>query len=331
MNTSELYVCVVGLGSIGRRYAKILADSNINVDVVSTGLGSLTSDTALPIQSSEVPFNRRYSNINDAIDNKYDFWILATPSSFHAEQLTSLMRSGHNVFCEKPVATTKNDVKNIRAILTGYRGRTGVAYTLRAHPLVRKLKETIVNGELGKPVSGSINWSSYLPDWHPWEDYKVSYAAQTELGGGAALTMSHEIDLALYLFGEPKNTHSYISSYSHLGINADDNFDALLQCHDNTIVHIHLAFHQKNPRRHTVIEFNSGGRAILDLQTHTLRYGVEHEKHITLDQNSGSIWGSIYKDQLNNYISWVRNDTCSLNFASIDEALAISVIATNHN
>ena len=61
--------------------------------------------------------------------------------------------------------------------------------------------------------------------WHPWEDYIKSYSVQKKLGGGAQLTLYHDLDSAIFLFGNP-TTYSSIkglaSNSNNLTTNADD-------------------------------------------------------------------------------------------------------------
>ena len=47
--------------------------------------------------------------------------------------------------------------------------------------------------------------------WHPWEDYKTSYAVCRALGGGVIATQSHEVDLWYWLFGKPNMLTTRIS------------------------------------------------------------------------------------------------------------------------
>ena len=75
---------------------------------------------------------------------------------------------------------------------------------LRYHPHVKKIKEIIDSNLLGKAYSARFEFGSHLPFWHPWEDYRVSYASKAELGGGVINTIAHELDLIQYFFGEPK-------------------------------------------------------------------------------------------------------------------------------
>ena len=57
-----------------------------------------------------------------------------------------------------------------------------MGFQFRYHPTLRKVVEWIKAGEIGKPLSFICQWGEYLPDWHPWEDYRQSYAARSRSG-----------------------------------------------------------------------------------------------------------------------------------------------------
>ena len=59
------------------------------------------------------------------------------------------------------------------------------------------------------PDYSKIVWQTFMPKWHPNENYKISYASKKNLGGGVVLTCSHEIDLATYLFGNVKKVNAF--------------------------------------------------------------------------------------------------------------------------
>ena len=75
---------------------------------------------------------------------------------------------------------------------------------LRMHPGLQKIEEWIKQDKLGKIYSVQVDLGEYLPDWHPWEDYRQSYAARADQGGGVILTLIHELDYLHWLFGKPK-------------------------------------------------------------------------------------------------------------------------------
>ncbi len=84
------------------------------------------------------------------------------------------------------------------------------------HPGLQKIEEWINQDKLGKIYSVQVDLGEYLPDWHPWEDYRQSYAARADQGGGVVLTLIHELDYLHWLFGKPKDRlcHRGTSNFS---------------------------------------------------------------------------------------------------------------------
>ena len=79
---------------------------------------------------------------------------------------------------------------------------------------LKKIKELVEKRTLGKIISVQTECSSYLPDWHPYEDYRKGYAAREDLGGGAVLTQIHEIDYMYWFFQEVENIVSISGKFS---------------------------------------------------------------------------------------------------------------------
>ena len=59
---------------------------------------------------------------------------------------------------------------------------------MRFHPCILKMNSWVNEGKIGKVIHYRSKWGEYLPNWHPWENYKQSYAGKKEMGGGPALT-----------------------------------------------------------------------------------------------------------------------------------------------
>ena len=78
-----------------------------------------------------------------------------------------------------------------------------MGYNLMFHPIIQTIKEFINSTNLGKLLNIQCQVGHWLPDWHPYENYKESYSAKKELGGGVALTLIHEIHLAIEFAGRP--------------------------------------------------------------------------------------------------------------------------------
>ena len=115
---------------------------------------------------------------------------------------------------------------------------------LRFHPCIKKIKELILKKRIGTVISVKAENGSYLPDWHPKEDYTQSYASRKELGGGVLLTMIHELDYLIWFFGEVKSVFSITGKFSDLKISADDLSVMLIQFKNKVIGEVHLDYFQ---------------------------------------------------------------------------------------
>ena len=143
--------------------------------------------------------------------------------------------------------------------------RVVVGYNMRYHPIISKLKEIgVVHNEFGKLLTTRIYFGSYLPDWHPWEDYKASYAARRDLGGGAGLTSIHELDYAIWLWGALVECRSLKSEARTMGTDVDENAMYLLRHTSGVISSVCLSLSERVRKREISMTFESG-RLELDL------------------------------------------------------------------
>ena len=109
----------------------------------------------------------------------------------------------------------------------------------------------------------------HINDFHPYEDYKNSYAARKELGGGVVLSQIHEIDYLLFLFEKYKvKIINTVTSYiSDLKINVEDNLISnflLKKAKKKTICTMYLNFFEK-PKRREILLIGKKGKIECDL------------------------------------------------------------------
>lgn len=83
--------------------------------------------------------------------------------------------------------------------------------------------------------------SSYLPDWRPGQDYRNTYSAHKNLGGGVSIDLIHEWDYLTYLFGWPERVHGLIGKKSKLEIDSDD-YAIYIAEYEDKIVELHLDY-----------------------------------------------------------------------------------------
>ena len=129
----------------------------------------------------------------------------------------------------------------------------------------RKFREVIDAQVVGKPLYVHGEFSEYLPDWHPWEDYRSFYMAKKALGGGSLLDQSHIMDMAHWCFGSVKEVFGFSGRVSSLEVETDD-----------------LAEIQ--------VRFTSG----LVGTIHQDMFGRQHSKYIEVKCPQGNVRWSVY-------------------------------------
>jgi predicted dehydrogenase len=119
----------------------------------------------------------------------------------------------------------------------------------RFHESIVAIKDLIDKKSIGKIISVQAESGSYLPDWHPNENYKKNYSAREDLGGGVVLTCIHEIDYLYWLFGDVQNIFSVTGQYGNLNITSEDLSAIIIQFQNDVVGELHLDYVQKPPIR----------------------------------------------------------------------------------
>jgi predicted dehydrogenase len=270
-------ILIAGLGSIGQRHARNLrALRGAGVELHAwrrRGDRAVITDAAIRDPTRDVHAELRitpHASLDAALATRPDAAFVCTPTAYHQEVAQRAAEAGCHLFIEKPVAASMQGVDRLREAVAARGLVAMVGCQWRFHPLVAQLRDTLVRGLLGSVRDAAIDYAEYLPDWHPWEDYRKSYAARRALGGGVILTQIHDYDLAYHLFGPARACRASGGRLSALEIDVEDTVDAQLQC-AAVVVRVRQSFAERPPRR-TVTVRGERGDAALDLLDATLRY-----------------------------------------------------------
>lgn len=201
-------IILFGLGSAGKRFAEILKAKNFKIDVY---LHKKDFDT--------FPF----SSIKN-LDNlsNYHAAIVASPTATHLEYLEKLIAARVPTLVEKPLASDMEAAKKIIDLAREKRTKIQVGFNLRYLPIIAKISDYLKNNKLGKILHADLYVGQYLPDWRPNKDYRKTYSASRAAGGGVALDLIHEIDLAQVWFGEADLRLIRSAKLSDLEIDTED-------------------------------------------------------------------------------------------------------------
>ena len=124
--------------------------------------------------------------------------------------------------------------------------------------------------------------SSYLPDWRPGVDYRKTYSAHKDMGGGVSIDLIHEWDYLQYLIGFPERAYSIIEKRSGLEIDSDDVALYIADYGDKT-AEIHLDYFGRVPIRKLEI-FTKEDTVECDLLTDTISFLKSGEQIILTEE-----------------------------------------------
>jgi predicted dehydrogenase len=134
-----------------------------------------------------------------------------------------------------------------------------VGFQFRFHGVFQKIKQVLDEGKIGRVISVHAHWGEYLPGWHPWEDYRQSYSARTDLGGGVLLTLCHPFDYLRWLIGEVEDLQAIGGKLSNLDIDTEDTALVSLRFAQGAIGSIYLDYASRPPK-HTLQIVGTDGR-----------------------------------------------------------------------
>ena len=239
-----------GLGSIGSCHLKNLQKLGFEDLIVFT----TNSNPHFKVPSGINCFN----DLEDTLQQRPFISIICNPTSLHIETAIKCAKAGSHIFIEKPISNNFNDLVELKEILKSNNLFCMIGYMMRFNPAIKLIKEYIKNGRLGVPIHFSSVWGEYLPNWHPYEDYRKSYAGSIKLGGGPILTLSHDIDIAYWFFGMPKRISCFTSNEPTLSIYTETIADIILKYDDKLTAHIHLNYIDEPPNRLIKVRFSNG-------------------------------------------------------------------------
>ena len=237
---------VIGQGSAGRRHARVLADIGLLVTTVSRR-----------------PNVGGFTTIADALSaGASEYVVVTTETADHARVLDSLspIARSAKVLVEKPLFGGCPDTS-----LSSFRDLR-VGFPLRLHTGLRKLREEIANQTV---VSAQIYCGQYLPDWRPDRDYHDTYSSDRAQGGGVLHDLSHELDYAIWLFGDWSRVNAIGGCHGDLDIKADDSWGVLASFEHCPIATLQINYLFRPLRRDCIVVTTKHSYE-LDFRTQTL-------------------------------------------------------------
>ena len=232
---------IAGLGSIGRRHFRnLIALGEREIILLRTRKATLPDDelAGYPVET----------DIQEALEKHTpDAVIVANPTSMHLEIAIPAAEAGCHILLEKPASHSLERLDVLQEATEKSGSKILVGFQFRYHPTLNKARELIQSNTLGRILTVHAHWGEYLPQWHPWEDYRQSYAARADLGGGVIVTLTHPLDYLRYLLGEVESLYSFNGHISPLAVDVEDVAEIGLKFRNGALGGVHVNYFQRPP------------------------------------------------------------------------------------
>jgi predicted dehydrogenase len=248
------YLCI-GSGSIGKRHMRNLLAIGVKPeDITATDPREDRRQEVIKMGIRNV-----FGTYEDALEGgDYAAAIVCSPTSLHIPQGIDLANRGIHILMEKPLAHDLEGIDEFKAAIEKNNVVVLMAYIFRFSPLTDKVRELLHSGVIGKVLFVRGEFSEYLPDWHPFEDYRSYYMAEKKQGGGSILDQSHIMDLVHYLFGGFDTVYAFNGNLSSLEVNSDDYSELMIRLKNGVVASIHTDMFGRDHKKELEIKGEKG-------------------------------------------------------------------------
>ena len=292
------HVLVVGSGSIAIKHfnnlKKLLPNSTIKVYATYA--------------AENIPPNDLVKTISDALNFEPFLVVIANSSSLHIQTSKQFAGIGANLLIEKPISNSSADVEDLLNICFQNKVLLTVGYNLRFLDSLNFFRTQVDSRVVGKPLLVKCEVGQYLPTWRSHVDYRQAVSAKRDLGGGALLELSHEIDYLLWIFGKIDWVRATVMKQSSLEIDVEDSSFLTLGIKNpnnaNLVANLSLDFIRHDKQRNCTVIGETGSLRWdgISGQVLIMKEGSNHWETLFSSNNSTN---DTYFDELKNFIECI--------------------------
>lgn len=184
---NKINLAILGLGRIGKIHAEnIISLNECNLKIIIDPI----SDSDNNFTDLGVKQSKHFDDLLNESD--IDGVIICSPSKYHVSQIKSLSELTKNIFCEKPLGLSIEEILDVKSLVSKKNLNLHIGFNRRYDPDFSELKRQISNGEIGDLHMIKITSRDPAPP-------PISYIKKS---GGIFLDMTiHDFDMVKYLSG----------------------------------------------------------------------------------------------------------------------------------
>lgn len=240
---------ILGLGSMGKRRTRNLFANNER-DIIGYN--------PTPERRKEAEEKYGIKTIDDfkkVSPEDFDALIISSPPDTHGEYIRYAISNKKHFFVEHPISDDgyKEIFENENSGIV-----MAPSCTMRFYAPIKMIKKILEEGKIGKILAFQYHMGQYLPDWHPWEDYREVYFSKKETGACREMLPFELIWLNWLMGSSPESVSGIITKVSDLDMDADDIALASLKYKNGVLGNILIDVISRKPVR-TLRILGTGG------------------------------------------------------------------------
>ncbi|MFW9793864.1 MAG: Gfo/Idh/MocA family protein [Candidatus Thorarchaeota archaeon] len=250
----RLRLGLIGIGKIGRTYLSALTAIK-NSGILRLEIIAICDTDKAKAQkvAHEFDIPIYYDNHEDLVkDENVNVVYVCTPTSKHRDMVKAAARAKKDIFCEKPLAHSAPQVREINAVALDSCVKTGAGLNLRYDPFLLYAKKLLEKYDFGTPYLAHIRDDQRFP--LDKEDYTQWRGENSLPGGGILLEQCiQDIDILNWFFGDVSSVYAQVGFFSDQGI--EDQASLVLKHKDGTSSSIDAVWHSVERPDERNIEF----------------------------------------------------------------------------
>lgn len=258
-------VGIVGTGFMGRTHAAGWAATPAEI------VGFVSKDEETAVSLTNQYGGQIFPDVASLLPN-VDVVDICTPTHRHHEMALQAAAAGKHIICEKPLARTLAQAREMMAACDAAGVKLLVAHVVRFFPEYALARQKVASGEIGKTAVLRLKRGSFQPK-KSVDNWFVNF----EKSGGMMLDlMIHDFDYARWVAGDVVRVYAKNISDSHAGANVDHGL-AIVTHKSGAISHVEGSWAYPQPMFRTqleiagdngLIQFDSGQMASIGVHLH---------------------------------------------------------------
>lgn len=303
MGWVSLKILVIGLGSMGKRRIRNLQYLNqeniIGFDPREDRCKEVFEKYGITT----------FHDITIAIGEKPDVLVISTPPDLQMRYAKIAIENKMHFFTEASVV--QDEMMEVIEMLKKSNIVGLPSCTMRYHPIVNQIRELLDKKIIGRPLSFIYHSGQYLPDWHPWEDYRKFYVSKRETGACREI-VPFELVWLINLFGKIKTVTGRKSKVSNLEADIDDIYNILLEFYNGIEATMTVDVIARYPYRQIKI-LGEYGVITADWSERIVKYYTKDNGWIENKVEDGIIEKNYihgegpYIEEMNNFLGIIQN------------------------